>query len=172
MNLLGKIYNNYYIKNNGDIAVDNNYIYVYNKNKIDRQNGEISKSKNNKGKINNELNDINNNFKLKDMVIFNNYENTNFIDKNISLFNPKNIDKDYKKYNIKLNRLNNRLIVKGNFKEKESYLILENTFDKKIVKLSENINYIYSNELKDKYNIYIKIDNKLYKTNYYIDCSE
>ena len=172
MNLLGKIYNKYFIKNKGDIIVDKNYIYVDNKIKIDRKTGEISKSKNNKGKINNELNDINNNFKLKDMVIFNNYENTKFIDKNISLFNPKNIDKEYKKYNIKINRVNNRLVIEGNFKDKEVYLILESSFDKKIVKLADNINYIYSSELDDKYNIYIKIDNKLYKTNYYIDYSE
>lgn len=172
MNLLGKIYNKYFIKNKGDITVDKNYIYVDSKNKVDRQTGEISKSKNNKGKINNELNDINNNFKLKDMVIFNNYENTKFIDKNISLFNPKNIDKEYKKYNIKINRVNNRLVIEGNFKDKEVYLILESSFDKKIVKLADNINYIYSSELDDKYNIYIKIDNKLYKTNYYIDYSE
>ena len=172
MNLLGKIYNKYFIKNKGDISVDKNYIYVDNKNKIDRQTGEISKIKKNKGNINNKFNDINNNFKLKDMVIFNNYENTKFDNKNISLFNPKKIDKEYKKYNIKINRVNNRLVIEGNFKDKEVYLILENTFDKKIVKLSENNNYIYSNELKDKYNIYIEIDNKLYKTNYYIDYSE
>lgn len=168
MNLLGKIYNNYYIKNKGNITVDNNYIYVDNKNKIDRQTGEISKSKN-IGIVNNKLNDINYNFKLKDMVIFNNYENTKFIDKNISLLNPKKIDKEYKKHNIKINMVNNRLVIEGIFKQKQVYLILESTFDKKIVKLNKNINYIYSNKLNDKYNIYIKIDNRLYKTNYYID---
>lgn len=168
MNLLGKIYNNYYIKNKGNISINKNFIYVDNKNKIDRQTGEISKSKD-VGTINNELNELNNNFNLKDMVIFNNYENTKFIDKNISLFNPKKIDKNYKKYNIKLKKENNRLVIKGKFQEKEVYLILENTFDKKIVKLNKNINYIYSNELKDKYNIYLKIDTKLYKTNYNIN---
>ena len=169
INLLGKIYNNYYIKNKGNITIDSNYIYVDNKNKTNRQTGEISKINKNKGKVNNDLNDVNNNFKLKNMIIFNNYENTNFINKNISLFNSKKIDKEYKKYNIKINKVNNRLVIEGEFKEKEVYLILENTFDKKIVKLNENINYIYSSELKDKYNIYIKIDNKLYKTNYYVD---
>ena len=168
MNLLGKIYNNYYIKNKGNISINKNFIYVDNKNKIDRQTGEISKSKD-IGTINNELNELNNNFNLKDMVIFNNYENTKFIDKNISLFNPKKIDKEYKKYNIKINKINNRLIIEGNFNDKEVYIILENTFDKKIVKLNKNINYIYSNELKDKYNIYLKIDTKLYKTNYNIN---
>ena len=169
INLLGKIYNNYYIKNKGNITVDKNYIYVDNKNKIDRQTGKISKSKKNNGKINNKLNNLNYSLKLKDMVIFNNYENTKFIDKNISLFNPKKIDKEYKKLNIKFNKINNRLLIEGNFKGKEVYLILENTFDKNVVKLNKNINYIYSNELKDKYNIYLKIDNKLYKTNYYIN---
>lgn len=168
INLLGKIYNNYYIKNKGNISIDKNFIYVDKKNKIDRQTGEISKSKD-IGKINDELNKLNNNFNLKDMVIFNDYENTKFIDKNISLFNPKKIDKEYKKYNIKINKINNRLIIEGNFNDKEVYIILENTFDKKIVKLNKNINYIYSNELKDKYNIYLKIDNKLYKTNYNIN---
>lgn len=168
MNLLGKIYNYYYIKNKGNIAVDNNYIYVDNKNKINRQTGEISKGKIDI-KVNNVLSDYNYNFKLKDMIIFNNYENTEFIDKNISLLSPKKIDKEYEKFNIKISRVNNRLVVEGKFKDKESYLILESTFSKRIVKLGENINYIYSDELKDKYNIYIKIDNKLYKTNYYVD---
>lgn len=169
MNLLGKIYNNYYIKNKGNITVDKNYIYVDNKNKVDRQSGEIIKSKVNKGKVNNELNSLNNNFKLKSMIIFNNYENTKFVNNNIFLFNTKKIDKEYKKYNIKIKKINNRLVIKGDFKEKEVYLILENFFDKKIVKLNKNINYIYSNELKDKYNIYLKVDNKIYKTNYNVN---
>ena len=90
------------------------------------------------------------------------------------MINYKNPDDNYKKYDIKLKKETDRLVVSGKFKKEDKvYVILDKFMDKKIydVDIKENTTYKYINStnLEGKYSIYLKINDKLYKTNKYVN---
>ena len=80
-----------------------------------------------------------------------------------------NPDKLYKSHKIKIKKENNKLLIKGEFTNKENnYIILEKFLEKKVYKLKKGYNYINNCGLSGDYSIYIKINNKIYKTNKYV----
>ncbi len=75
----------------------------------------------------------------------------------------------YDKYNkdLDITKEYNRLVIKLDTKD-EVYVILDQFLDKRIYKLENNILYINDTGLKGKYTIYLKIGDKIYKTNYFV----
>ena len=130
-------------------------------------------------KISQQFTQENENEALLQMYNFDSYEITKgnrFINnkktltsnKNILLLNYKSKDKNYSKYNIKLKKESDKLIIKGNFDDKNSYLILDKFLGKKVYSLKKGINYINNTGLSGDYSIYIKVNDRIYKTNKYI----
>ena len=100
---------------------------------------------------------------------FTNNKETSESKKHIFLLNYKKIDNNYKKHNIAIKKEEDRLVIKGIFKKEEkAYLILDKFLGKKVYDLENGYNYINSTGLSGDYSIYIKIDNKIYKTNNYV----
>lgn len=215
MDMLGKIYYNYYIDKGGykkSYVIDNNNcIYVLSDgyvNYVSLLNGDIIKSYKTDDKydyieiednkiicsnsdksisidikngtiedidrlyINNNLyyNDINelNNYKFIDGINLGGYTKTSTSNKRIWLFNYKKLDK-----NIDVYKESDRLVVKGNFaSDNDIYVILDGIKGKKVYKMDNDGDnyYKYINDigLKGKYTIYIKIDNVLYKSEYFV----
>ncbi len=132
-------------------------------------------------------------YELKDANILGNFEETK-VDKSLSLiFNAKNTDEEYKEHNITFTKEYDRLIVNGTFKRgtdvevilyqnlvayKYEWRISTKPYTAMCVDIfSESGNenglntnkYINSTGLKGRYNIFIKIDSNLYKTNNYVE---
>ena len=101
-------------------------------------------------------------------MLFKNDNKSKESNKNILLIGQKNIDNNYKKYNIKLTQKTDYFELKGNFKNQEVYLILDKFLDKRIYDINSNETIISTETLKGKYSIYLKINNTIYKTNIYI----
>ena len=147
--------------------------------KLNSKTGTIIENKNDtltldkeQNKINLKFYNNNLNYKIIEGHYFKTKTRTKTVQKNIILINYKNIDENYKEYNIKLTQENDRLKVSGNFNSKdEVYIVLNKFLDKKIYELTNKetgIKYINNVGLSGKYSIYIKINNNLYKTNKYI----
>ncbi len=72
-------------------------------------------------------------------------------------------------YNVEIKKEFNRIVVSSkDIKECNSYIILDKFPGKKVYELCNNTNYIYTSNLKGKYSIYLKIGDKVYKTDKYI----
>jgi len=106
------------------------------------------------------------NYNINTGVRFYNEIETKISNKNILLFNySKKMN-----YDIEIKKEFNRIVVnREKVKDKEVYIILDKFLDKKVYKLDDNINYIYTYNLKGKYSIYFKIGNKVYKSGKYIE---
>ena len=195
IDLLGKVYNEYDIGTSykGSYAETNKTILVLSSNllEIDKKSGELLRkinlddsykkvvfdntknqiilSKDNKviqmdynsedTKISQQFTQENENEALLQMYNFDSYEITK---------GNKSKDKNYSKYNIKLKKESDKLIIKGNFDDKNSYLILDKFLGKKVYSLKKGINYINNTGLSGDYSIYIKVNDRIYKTNKYI----
>lgn len=114
------------------------------------------------------------NYKLSYGTSFAEKSETETSKESFLLINYKNPDDNYKKYDIKLKKETDRLVVSGKFKKEDKvYVILDKFMDKKIydVDIKENTTYKYINStnLEGKYSIYLKINDKLYKTNKYVN---
>lgn len=114
------------------------------------------------------------NYKLSYGTSFAEKSETETSKESFLLINYKNPDDNYKKYDIELKKETDRLVVSGKFKKEDKvYVILDKFMDKKIydVDIKENTTYKYINStnLEGKYSIYLKINDKLYKTNKYVN---
>ena len=108
-------------------------------------------------------------YKLTKGTKFTNKTETKESEKNILLLNYKKIDDEYDKYNIIITKESDRLVIKGDFsKTDEIYAILDKFLNKKIYNIKNGYNYINENGLNGDYSIYIKINDKIYKTNNYV----
>lgn len=73
-------------------------------------------------------------------------------------------------YNIEIKKEFNRIVVSGeDIEECNSYIILEQLFDKRVYELCDSVNYIYTYDFNGKYSIYFKNDDKIYKLNKYLE---
>lgn len=111
----------------------------------------------------------NDSYKLTKPTLFDMTIETKESKDKIFLVNSKKIDKNYKKYNVKLTQNNNYLKITGNFNGSKVHLILDKFVDKKIYDINNNYTIINYKNLNGKYNIYLKIDDKIYKTNKFIE---
>ena len=140
-----------------------------------KKQAEITFSSNKNERENNiEFYTKNKNYKLSYGTSFAKKSETETSKESLLLINYKNPDDNYKKYDIKLMRETDRLVVSGKFKKNDKvYIILDKFMDKKIydVDIKENTTYKYINStnLEGKYSIYLKINDKLYKTNKYVN---
>ena len=132
-------------------------------------------------------------YEVKDASILGDFKETK-VDKSLSLiFNAKNIDEEYKSHNITFTKEYDRLVVNGTFKRGTNVEIIlyqnliaykyewristkpytamcVDIFNETENELGLNTNkYINNTGLKGRYNIFIKIDDKLYKTNNYVE---
>lgn len=90
--------------------------------------------------------------------------------KNILLLKSISPNQNYQKYQIKLTKTEDYLIITGQLKNtKEVYLILDKFLNKKIYQINHTPTIINSTNLKGKYSIYIKIEGSIYKTNQYVE---
>ena len=202
MNLLGKIYNEYLLKDgyygyntiyddnllvlsdkiilvdiqNGKVIyeylknIDYDYLDVINDDIIVGRNGYFYKF------ANNSLNEINHsnlctkysfhgsNYRIIPSERFGNLSPTPVSDKKITLINYSNIENIE---NISILKENNRIKVINNSGNK-IYLILDKFMDKRVYEV-DNIKYINMNDLDGRYTIYLKKNNNIYKTEYYVE---
>lgn len=64
----------------------------------------------------------------------------------------------------------NRIVVSSeDINDCNTYLILEQLFNKRIYELCDNVNYIYTYDFEGKYSIYFKIEDEIYKINKYLE---
>lgn len=117
--------------------------------------------------INTPLYNNSKNYKIINGVAFNITNKTKESSEKIFLIGYKKIDETYKSHNIKITKNEDYLKITGNFNNNKSYLILENFIDKKIYDITD-YTIINNKGLKGKYNIYIKIDDTIYKINKYV----
>lgn len=94
--------------------------------------------------------------------------------KRISLFNYDKLDIDAGLYKINIYKEEDRLVVRGNFDAK-AYVILENGVSKKVYEMDRDTlgyyKYISEVGLEGEYSIYLKVGDKLYKSEYYAEFS-
>ena len=132
-------------------------------------------------------------YEKKDASILGSFEETEN-EKSLSLiFNAKNVDDEYKSHNITFTKEYDRLVVNGTFKKGTNVEIIlyqnlvaykynwrisskpytamcVDIFNEEENEAGLNTNkYINNTNLKGRYNIFIKIDGKLYKTNNYVE---
>lgn len=87
----------------------------------------------------------------------------------VLLISYKNIDDNYKKYNIQITNSSDYIKVTGNFSNDDKvYLILDKFLDKRVYDIKNSNNLIKPRDLKGKYSIYLKINDIIYKTDKYI----
>lgn len=92
---------------------------------------------------------------------------TNIDDLDINLLFYKKVDKNYDDYQIEFNYEFDRIVVSKK-KDKEIYIILDKFGERKVYNMNSNKYYINTVNLSGRYDIYIKIDDKVYKTDYYV----
>ena len=178
----GEIITRYKLDSQYDnITLNDNIVILSSTNsalKIDlntKKQAEITFSSNKNERENNiEFYTTKKNYKLSYGTSFAEKSETETSKESFLLINYKNPDDNYKKYDIKLKKETDRLVVSGKFKKEDKvYVILDKFMDKKIydVDIKENTTYKYINStnLEGKYSIYLKINDKLYKTNKYVN---
>ena len=112
----------------------------------------------------------NTNYKIKEGISFENKHETVQSKDKILLINYKKIDDDYKNYDIKIKKTRETIIVSGRFQKQDNvHIILDKFLDKRIYDIKDEITIINQSGLSGKYSIYLKINNKIYKTNTYIN---
>ncbi len=172
MNLLGKIYTEYLLKNGYygfNTKYEDNIIVKSDKYLVmDLQTGNVL---NELGKVDDNV-VINNvfdlyrdavNYNLSKPVKYGVLSETKTSKKKIGLLKYSK----YKGNNIDIEMNSNRITVKNN-SDNSVYIILDKILDKRIYKVVDT-KYINLEGLKGRYTIYYKINNKIYKTNYYIE---
>lgn len=194
IDLNGKIYHSYYVPNGyfGNYIEDDSRLFVLSHQllEIDRQNGEILNKiifdKNNSSSFDikslkfrdeeNHKNQYNNffyvnkeEFHIVNGVQFGYNIKTKESKHRIMLVDYKKIDNNYLKYKIKMKKEGNFFIIDGKFNDKDKvFVILDKVFDKKIYEIHNNRCIINSYKLNGKYSIYVKINDIIYQTNYYV----
>lgn len=102
------------------------------------------------------------NYRKVSGVRFSDDKVTTASDKRVWLFNYKKYDKD----DIEIKKEFNRLVVSS---EREFDLVLDKLLGRKVYELNKGINYIYTGGLDGKYSVYYVIDDRIYKTNSYVE---
>ncbi len=124
----------------------------------------------------NDLNSIfyfnNEEYKFIQGVHFSNHYKTLESKNKFFLVGYKKIDQQYLKYNIKIKKNIDYLQITGNFSNQDDvYVILDKFLDKKIYDLKNGNLIINHVGLDGRYSIYIKVNDTIYQTNYYVTFS-
>ncbi len=83
---------------------------------------------------------------------------------NVWLLNYDKLDKD-----INIDKEFNRLVISfSDIDSSDVYVIFDKLMDKRVYKLNDNVNYIYTYNFDGKYSVYFKIGDKIYKTDKYL----
>ena len=102
-------------------------------------------------------------------IKFSNLNKTVESDKNIFLVGYKDVDDNYFKYNIKIKKNSDYLRIAGKFSTSDKvYVVLDQFMDKRVYDLNNNSLIINRIGLNGRYSIYIKINDIIYKTDYYV----
>lgn len=172
MNLLGKIYGEYLLKDNycglNSVYEDNIVIKSDKYLVIDLQTGNVTNELEeiDESIFNNNIFNLYNNtvnYNISKSVRFGKLSETKTDKKSIHLLNYSK----YKDDDISVSMDSNRIKVTNN-SDNDIYIIFDKFLNKKIYKV-EKLKYINLEGLSGKYNIYYKIKNKVYKTDYYIE---
>ena len=180
IDLFGKIYYQYSIPSGyyGSFSEDNERLLVLSNKviQIDRQNGHIFND------VKSDINDKNidekfvyplyssqDEYKILKGVSFSSNIKTNESKKRVFLINYKKIDKKYSDYNIKFLKSNSDLIITGDINEADDVVVILDKFLEKNVYDMDNKYLVINHEgLNGKYSIYVKINDVIYKTDYYV----
>jgi len=119
--------------------------------------------------INSKLYTTTKNYKIINGIVFDSTSKTKESQEKIFLVGYKEPDKNYKSYNIEITKDQGYLKITGNFNNEKVYLILDKFMDKRIYDINNNYTMINKESLSGKYNIYIKINDTIYKTNKYVN---
>ena len=108
-------------------------------------------------------------YKVVPGVLFSNHKRTEESHKNIFLVGYKKTDNKYSKYHVKFKKNSDYLQISGDFvHHNQVYVILDKFLDKKIYDFKDRELIINKADLRGKYSIYIKVDDVIYRTNYYV----
>ena len=118
--------------------------------------------------INSKLYNNSTNYKITDSVVFDITTKTEESTEKIFLVGYKKIDETYQSYNINFTKEQDYLKVTVDFNNNKVYLILDKFMDKRIYDITNNYTMINKASLSGKYNIYMKINDTIYKTNQYV----
>ena len=172
MNLLGKIYGEYLLKDGyyGDNSIyEENIIVKSDKYLVmDLQTGNVLKelSKIDDGVFGNNIFDLYTgtvNYNISKPSKYGLLNETKTTKKRISLLKYSK----YKDKNIDIKMDSDRITINNN-SDDEVYIILDKVLDKRVYKVVDT-KYINLEGLNGKYTVYYKINNKVYKTDYYIE---
>lgn len=142
-----------------DIDFIDNKIILYTEDSLYKFDYETNYTKNN-----NKITNVN--YNTNNGVRFYNEIETKQVKQNILLLNYNNELKE----NIEIQKDFNRIVVIGeNIKDCNTYLIFDKLMDKRIYNLCDKTSYIYTKGLKGKYTLYIKVEDKIYKTGKYLN---
>ena len=108
-------------------------------------------------------------YKIVKGIKFSNYQKTKESGKNILLIGYKKIDTNYLNYEITFKKSEDYLQITGKFTDNDQvYVILDRFLDKRVYDMNQDHLIIHHGDLKGKYSIYVKINDMIYKTNYYV----
>ena len=109
-------------------------------------------------------------YKLNKGVYFSNDNKTIESKEKIFLIGYKKIDSKYLEYDVKIRKNIHYLQITGNFSNSDKvYVILDKFLDKKIYDLEDGKLIVNGNGLHGKYSIYLKINDDIYQTDYYVN---
>lgn len=183
IDLFGKIYYQYsipsgyygsFIENNGALYILSNKIV-----QIDRQNGHISNDikTDTIGVVSNNKDTVSvyplyysfDEYKVLKGISFLSEVETKKSDNDVFLINYKKTDKRFLDYKMKFLKSNGDLIITGDIDEDDDVMVILDKFLEKNVYDMDNRYLVISQKgLSDKYSIYVKINDIIYKTDYYV----
>lgn len=99
---------------------------------------------------------------------FGNNKETSTSDIGVNMLFYKSKDKLYEEYKISFVKEYDRIVINKN-KDEDIYIILDKFGKRLVYKMENNVLNINTVNLSGRYNIYVKIDNKVYKSDYYVD---
>lgn len=107
-----------------------------------------------------------------DYLLFN-YKSYGLLDesiksKSISLLSYKKTDNSYDDFGLRFYFESNRLVISSDKSIDNGYVVLDKIFDKHSYEINGTYTVINGTSLSGKYSIYVRIGNKVYKTNYYV----
>lgn len=150
---------------------DSNEVILYGKNKTlyyNYDNLDLKDKQDSKNEIKNNIHIENGNyFRMFKQNRFGENKETETDKSNINLLFYKKLNDSNNIYKIKLKKEFDRMVVSKQGDE-SIYVILDKFADRRVYKVDSQEFYINDVSLKGKYSIYVKVDDTIYKTNYYV----
>lgn len=150
---------------------DSNEVILYGKNNTlyyNYDNLDLKDKQDSQNEIKNNIHIENGNyFRMFKQNRFGENKETETNNSNVNLLFYKKLNDSNNIYNIKFKKEFDRIVVNKQGDE-SIYVILDKFADRRVYKVDSQEFYINDVSLKGKYSIYVKVDDTIYKTNYYV----